>query len=116
MTQEDNELTFTSVNAWDRARIEGRSAALRLDQRLRRSDGGVRRGAQPPARGHERAQAVRRANITEGRVIRYRGQVLTQAWGGHWNVTRGSDGGFCGGFKSIAGAKRWIDAQHHAQQ
>ena len=41
----------------------------------------------------------------------YKGAVLTRAFIGHWNVTRESDGGFCGGFATLAEAKRWVDSQ-----
>lgn len=54
-----------------------------------------------------------RSKIQEGRRINYRGTVLIQAWAGHWNVfdrAALADGthGFCGGFKSIAAAKRFV--------
>lgn len=59
-----------------------------------------------------------RSKIQEGRRINYRGAVLIQAWGGHWNVFDRAaldDGGtlsaFCGGFRSIAAAKRFVNGQ-----
>lgn len=52
--------------------------------------------------------AARTGSMAEGYAETYRGHTLTRAWAGHVNVTH--SGGFCGGFKSFAAARRTIDA------
>lgn len=47
--------------------------------------------------------------IRESETETYRGATLTRAWAGHINVS--VDDGFCGGFKTTADAKHWIDGQ-----
>lgn len=40
---------------------------------------------------------------------RYRGHVITRERMGHVNVTRATDGGWCGGWSTLAAARRAID-------